>query len=419
MRCSQDRAVGKLPHRKTKIILAHNYYGSSAPSGENAVFEAEAALLQQHGHTVMELTRRSDEIRDQGLWGSLRGALSTPWNPFSKLAAENLIRRGAAEVFHVHNSFPLLSPAVFYAARKSGTATVLTLHNFRTFCAAGIPMRDERPCTDCLDSGSVRPALRHRCYRESLAATFPMAAMIWLHRWLGTWHSQVDAFIALTTFQKDILCSAGLPRERVFVKPHFFPNPPEVMPWSEREDKVIFIGRLRIEKGCHILLEAWRRWGAEAPRLEMIGEGPERPKLEETVARVGLGEKVVFRGQLPFEEVQVRLRTARLLVLPSLCFEGFPMVIREAYSLGVPVAASRLGSMPCLIEDGNTGIMFEAGDANDLLDKVKNAWKLTQRLAAWGEAARREFDGKFTAAANYKLLMQIYEDAVAYRRKRR
>jgi len=402
-----------------KIILAHNYYGSAAPSGENAVFEAEAALLRQHGHTVMELTRHSDEIRGRGVWGTMRGALSTPWNPFSKLAAEKLIRRGEAEVFHVHNSFPLLSPAVFYAARKSGTATVLTLHNFRTYCAAGIPMRDERPCTECLDNVSVGPSLRHRCYRGSLAATIPMAAMIWLHRRLGTWHSQVDAFIALTFFQKDILCSAGLPRERVFVKPHFYPNPSDPQSWSEREDKVMFIGRLRIEKGCHNLLEAWRRWGTEAPRLEIIGEGPERPKLEEMVVQAGLGEKVIFRGQLPFEEVQASLRKAELLVFPSICYETFGMAIVEAMALGVPVAASRLGSIPCLIEEGKTGTLFEAGDPTDLLDKVKNAWAAPQRLMAWGAAARKEFDEKFTAEANYRLLVKIYGDAMAYRNRRR
>lgn len=401
-----------------KVVLAHNYYGSSAPSGENAVFEAEAALLRQRGHTVMELTRRSDEIRDQGLWGSIRGALSTPWNPFSKREAERLLRRMAPDIFHVHNSFPLLSPAVFYAARKAETATILTLHNFRTFCAAGIPMRGERPCTECLEGRSVKPALRHRCYRGSLAATIPMAAMICLHRRLRTWETQVDAFIALTTFQRDIFCGAGLPRERVFVKPHFYPNPPEPLPWAEREAKVIFIGRLGAEKGCHILIEAWRRWGPEAPRLEVIGDGPERLRLEAFAAGTGLSEKVAFRGQLSFEEVQVSLKKARLLVSPSLCFETFGMVALEAYALGVPVAASRLGSMPSLVDEGNTGTLFEAGDPDDLLNKVKNAWAATQILAAWGAAARNEFERNFTAEANYKILMQIYDDAIEFRKKK-
>ena len=400
-----------------KIILAHNYYGSSAPSGENAVFEAEAQLLHQRGHTVIEMVRHSDEIRSRGLWGSIKGALSTPWNPYSKLEAAKQIRQVGPDIFHVHNSFPLLSPAIFYAARNSGTATVLTLHNFRTYCAAGIPMRAEKPCTDCLDRRSVLPALWHRCYRGSLAATIPIAAMIWLHRRLKTWESQVDAFIALTEFQKTTLCAAGLTEDRVFVKPHFYPNPPKPLPWTEREAKIIVVGRLGVEKGVHILLEAWRRWGADAPPLEVIGDGPERPKLAAYVAQAGLGEKIIFRGQLAFEEVQSSLKKARLLVFPSLCFEGFPMVIREAYALGVPVAASRLGSMPCLIEEGITGTLFEAGNSEDLLDKVKKAWA-APGLSVWGAASRSEFERKLTAEANHQLLMHIYKSAMDQRKKK-
>lgn len=401
-----------------KIILAHNYYGSSAPSGENAVFEAEAQLLRRQGHTVVELTRHSDEIRNRGTLGTIHGALCTPWNPFSKRMIERVISNEAPDIVHVHNSFPLFSPSVFYSSRHSESAMVLTVHNFRTYCAAGIPMRNEKPCTDCLNKRTVGPALRHRCYRASLLATVPMAAMIWLHRRLKTWESQVDAFIALTTFQKDTLCKAGLPGDRVFVKPHFYPNPPDPLPWTRRENKVLFVGRLGVEKGCPLLLEAWRCWGTEAPRLEVIGDGPERLKLEAIVQDSGLAGKVVFRGQLPFEEVQKSLRRARLLLLPTLCFEGFPMVILEAFALGVPVAASRLGSMPCLIDEGITGTLFEAGNPDKLMEKVKNAWGSPQKLATWGSAARNEFDKKFTAEVNHQLLMKIYTEAIEYKKKK-
>ena len=370
-----------------RIVLAHNYYGSSAPSGENTVFELEAQLLRQKGHTVIELTRNSDEIRNQRAWGTMRGAFSTPWNLFSKRAAESLIGKVVTDILHVHNSFPLLSPSVFYAARNSKTATVLTLHNFRTYCAAGIPMRDERPCLDCLDTRSVWPALRHRCYRGSLAATIPMAAMIWLHRCLRTWELQVDAFIALTEFQKETLCAAGLHRERVFVKPHFYPAPPNPIPWGEREAKVVFIGRLGVEKGCHVLLEAWRRWGIDAPHLEVIGDGPERLKLESFVGETGLNKKVNFRGQVSLEEVNESLRKAWLLVVPSLCYESFGMVILEAFALGVPVIASKIGSLPCLVDEGITGELFDPGNPDDLLDKVTNAWATPNKLSAWGVAA--------------------------------
>ena len=398
------------------IVLAHNYYGSAAPSGENTVFLAETELLRRRDHRITVLSRHSDEIRDRGAWGCLRGALSTPWNPFSKRDAVQLLRRVAPDVFHVHNCFPLLSPAVFYAARGLRTANILTLHNCRAFCAAGIPMRGEKPCTECLDSRSVGPALRNRCYRDSLAATLPLAAMIWLHRALRTWEREIDAFIALTDFQRDLMCGAGLPEDRVFVKPNFYPDPPASLPFCHREAKAVFIGRLGVEKGCHLLLEAWRRWGPAAPRLEIIGAGSERSRLEASVVAAGLTEKIAFRGQLSFPETQASLALARLLLLPSLCFEGFPMVVREAFALGVPVAASRLGSMPGLIEEGRTGTLFEAGDPGDLVAKIRDAWSDQDRLSAWGAAALEEFEKKYTSQANYRILMRIYRDAMEHKR---
>lgn len=397
-----------------KILLVHNFYGSTAPSGENTVFEAEADLLRQAGHEVVTFTRHSDEIRAQGGWGAIKGALATPWNPFAYAKVLRTIERERPAVMHVHNTFPLLSPAIFHAAAKTTTATVLTLHNYRTVCAAAIPMRDGKPCTECLDQRGVGPALHYGCYRQSRLATLPLATMISLHRNLGTWQKQVDAFIALSGFQRDLLVKAGLPAGRMHVKPHFYPNPPTPVPWGEREAKVLFIGRLGEEKGVRFLLEAWCQWGEQAPRLELIGDGPLRPELEQLAA--GQGGRVRFLGQLPFAETQALLARAKLLVLPSICFEGFPMVIREAFALGVPVAASDLGSMACLVEPGRTGTLFAPGNAADLLINVKKLWDAQDRLAAMGTNARAEFEAKYTAEANLRQLEDIYRVAIERRK---
>ncbi|MCM0081382.1 glycosyltransferase family 4 protein [Geomonas sp. Red32] len=397
-----------------KILLVHNFYGSSAPSGENTVYLAERDLLVSRGEEVLEFNRHSDEIRGQGAVGVLKGALATPWNPFSARAIRELIARERPEVVHVHNSFPLISPSVFSAARSMGCATVLTLHNYRTVCAAGIPERGGVPCTLCLEKRSSLPALARGCYRDSRVATVPMAANIELHRALGTWRKQVDAFIALTSFQRDMLSVAGLPKEKIHVKPHFYDNPPDPLPWSGREARVVFIGRLGQYKGVHVLIEAWNRWGAEAPRLEIIGEGPERKRLEEFAAW-GAG-KVTFSGHLPFEEAQKRLASSRLLVLPSLCFEGFPMVIREAFALGVPVAGSNLGSIPCIVEDETNGVLFTPGDPDDLLAKVRTAWEEPLLLEGFARRARRSFEEHYTADSNYRALQEIYRKALQQRR---
>ncbi len=398
-----------------KILLAHNFYGSSAPSGENSAYLAELDLLVRSGHEVLEFTRHSDEIRARGPIGTLQGALATPWNPFAVWALRQVLEREQPEILHVHNTFPLLSPAIFRATRGFETASVLTLHNYRCFCAAGIPMHNGTPCTECLDQRSVLPALRRGCYRDSRLATAPLATMIALHRLIGTWQRDVDAFIALTPFQRDHLVKAGLPGDKVHVKPHFYPDPPEPLPWSEREQKVVFVGRLREEKGLYSLVEAWKRWGEEAPGLELIGDGPERESLQNAAGELYAGRKIKFLGQLPFSEGQQVLAGARLLVLPSLCFEGFPMVIREAFALGVPVAASRLGSMPCIVNEGDDGVLFAPGDSGDLLAALKTVWADERRLAAMAKEARKTFEREYTAPVNHKLLMDIYQAATARR----
>ena len=401
-----------------RILLVHNYYRSAAPSGENTVFEAERDLLRSRGHEVAEFTRRSDELLWLGPMGAVKGALVTPYNPLAVRRLRRAIARHRPEVVHVHNTFPLLSPAIFRAARGTGAATVLTLHNYRTVCAAAIPMREGKTCTLCLDRRSVRPALRYGCYRGSRLATAPLAASIALHQALGTWERDVDAFIALTAFQRDELVRAGMPGGKIRVKPHFYADPPEPLPWAEREARVVFVGRLGEEKGLRHLVEAWRLWGDQAPRLEVIGEGPERPALESALREGGLEGRVRLRGQLPFAQTQGLVARSRLLVLPSICFEGFPMVIREAYALGVPVAASRLGSMAELVEEGRSGTRFEAGDPRFLLEAVRAAWEAPEKLEAMGRGARRLFGERYTAEVNHAMLMDIYQEAVEERKHR-
>ncbi len=349
--------------------------------------------------------------------GTFQGAFSTPWNPFSEKKILSVLHHERPDIMHVHNFFPLLSPAIFYAAKGFGTATVMTLHNYRLFCAAGIPMRNGRPCTLCLDSKSVASALRYGCYRGSRLATVPMALMIMLHRSMHTWWHHVDFFVALSDFQKCLMAEAGLPNEAIRVKPQFYPDPPDAQPWEGREKKVIFIGRLSEEKGVEVLLEAWRAWGSNAPLLEVVGDGPLRMKLSQTASGIGLAHRIAFVGQLPFDETQQHLSSARLLVIPSLCFEGFPMVVREAFALGVPVVASRLGPLPDIVEEGVAGALFEAGNAQDLLRTLRSLWTDQDRLAKLAAGARETFEKKYTADINYRMLIDIYRTAIKRRQR--
>jgi glycosyltransferase involved in cell wall biosynthesis len=390
-----------------KILLAHNFYGSSAPSGENQVFEAEKSLLIQHRHEVAELTRHSDEIRSTGVMGTLKGALATPYNPFMARAIQKKVEQFKPDVVHVHNTFPLISPAIFSAIGHTA-ARVLTLHNYRLLCPAAIPMRNGKVCTDCVDLRSVWPSIKHGCYRNSRIATLPLAANVALHRALGTWQNEVDAFIALTEFQCTTLIAAGLPGDKIYVKPNYFPGNPTVVPWLERGNYAVFAGRLSEEKAVATLVKAWMAWGPDAPELRIIGDGPLRGDLEKASAR----SSIRFLGQLPAGETIHQIAHARLQLLPSECFEGFPMVVREAFAVGTPSAVSNLGPLPSIVNHGINGVVFEAANPHSLLTTVRNTWQTPGLLEQLGLGARQSFETLYTEDINYACLMDIYQAAI-------
>jgi len=389
-----------------KVLFVHNYYGSEAPSGENHVVEAEMALLKSRGHIIKIFSRYSDEIRAKGFFGAIQGAMATPWNPWMRRQIRLEVNRFRPDVVHIHNTFPLVSPSIF-SGIGTRAARVITLHNYRLFCSSAIPVRRGVVCTDCLDTHSSWPAVSHSCYRSSRLATLPLAFGIELHRKLGTWTKHVDGFIALSDFQRSLMVASGLPEDKVRIKPNFYPGRPTVLPWSTRAPYVVFVGRLGQEKGLQTLLRAWRLWDG-APELRLVGDGDLRPDLE----RMAEGLSVRILGQLTSQKAQAQIAGAQLLILPSECFEGFPMVIREAFAFGTPVAVSELGPLPSIVHHGISGIVFSAANPNSLFNKVRAAWSTPGLLEQLGKGARMAYEAKYSDDVNYKMLMGIYQQAI-------
>jgi glycosyltransferase involved in cell wall biosynthesis len=401
---------------KPRVLLVHNYYDSSKPSGEAQVVAVERDLLRRHGHTVSEYYRHSDEIIGQGRLGLIRGALSTPWNPFAARAVRAAARKSAADIVHVHNTFPLLSPAIFHAVGPCA-ARVLTLHNYRLFCAAAFLLRDGNVCTRCLDTKSAVPALRYGCYRNRRVTTVPLAFSVALHRFLHTWRRHVDAFIVLTQFQRDLMVGAGLPAERVHVKPNFFPGQPEVIPWEQRAEQVVYIGRLTAEKAVETLVRAWLAWGPSAPRLLIVGDGELRASLVE-LAATAPGVPIEFLGKVSRAEAHGEIARSRLLVLPSRCIEGFPLTLAEAFAYGTPAAVADIGPLPALVQDYSAGNVFSPGDPQAILDTIRSLWETQGTLEQMGRQARRAFEDDFSEQTNYATLMDIYQAAIDTHRRR-
>ncbi len=382
-----------------KTLLVHTHY--QQPGGEDAVFRAEMALLREHGHEVIAVTPHNRELEGMPPW---RQAAVTVWNQEMCRRLRNLIRKERPDVVHVHNTFPLASPAVIHAVKAERVPVVMTLHNYRLLCSAAIFFRDGRVCEDCLGKSVPWPGVVHGCWRGR-APTAVVAGMLTLHRLMGTW-AKVDQFIALTEFARQKFILAGLPAERIAVKPNFVH--PDPGPGEGRGGYALFVGRLSPEKGVKTLLEAWKRLGGRVP-LKVVGDGPLAAEANRAAEKL---PGVAWLGRRAREEVVALMGEAAFLVFPSECYEGFPMVIAEAFARGLPVLATRLGSHGSLVADGRTGLLFRPGDPLDLAQKVEWLLDHPEKLARMRREARAEYEAKYTAERNYQMLMEIYEQAM-------
>jgi glycosyltransferase involved in cell wall biosynthesis len=391
-----------------KILQLHNRY--RIPGGEDAVARRERVLLEGHGHTVIAVERSNTEI---DAWPAWRKAMLPARMIFSMQSYREvraLCRRVRPDVAHAHNVFFLLSPSVYYALDAEGVPIVQTCHNFRFLCANGIFFTGGRLCERCKD-GNYFHAVAHRCYQNSRVRSLALAVALAAHRYLGHWWDRVDAFIALSGFSKQKLLSGGLPAERMFLKPNFLNNPPA--PCYESGDYAIMMGRLQPEKDVQTAVTAFA--SVRGLRLVVLGEGPLRASLESHARAIGAGN-VEFRGFVSGEARYDLLRRAKMLLLPSRVYENFAVSVLEAYAMGKPVVASRIGAVAELVADSVTGSLFEPGDPRDLAAKVQALLDAPQSIVDRGRAARRRFEDCFSAEANYHQLMHIYEFA---RRRRR
>lgn len=378
-----------------RVLVVHNRYQQAG--GEDAVVDAEQALLRQHGHGVAYYGRHNDELARLSRW---RAARDTVWSPRTTREIAGQIDTFRPDVIHVHNSFPLVSPSVYWAAARAGVPVVQTLHNFRLVCPQAMLLRDGRVCEDCVGHVPWRAAV-HRCYRDSALQSAAVATLLQAHRALGTWQEKITLYVALNDFCRDKLVEGGLPAERIRIKPNFIDLPAPVL---QRREGLLFVGRLSKEKGLDVLQAAVDQ-ASPAVRVRVVGAGsaPFAP------ADPGRG---VLLGALPPEQVYAQMASAVALVLPSIWYEAFPRTLVEAFANGLPVIASRLGALATLVEHGRTGLLFTPGDATDLARQMDWALAHPAQMAAMGDAARRHYDDHLTGAANYRILAGIYREAI-------
>ncbi len=388
-----------------KILLIHNTY--QQPGGEDTVFEQERRLLQEHGHEVLTYQRSNHEIEQLSWLSRLTLVTRIISADDSRYAVSKLLATFRPDVVHVHNTFLMISPSVYEPCVEAQVPVLQTLQNYRLLCPAALFFRDGHRCEECTDHGLLR-GVWHGCYRDSRPSTAAVALMLQTHRRRRTWQDKVSGYVVATEFARQKFIEGGLPAEKIHVKPNFVdPDPGER---SAPGRYALFVGRLAPEKGLSTLLAAWRRLNAPIP-LVIAGDGPLRASLEAEAA-LNHVSPITFRGRLNADATRAAMKQAAFLVVPSLWYEGFPMVMVESMACGTPVFGSRLGAMEEVIADGRTGLHFRPGDPADLAAKCEWAWSHPEQVAAMGRQARRQYEQQYRPERNYSILMDIYCQAM-------
>lgn len=388
--------------KKQKILQVHNYY--QIPGGEDTVVANEKRLLEENGHQVIQYTRHNSELKNQTALQKLLLPLSTIFNLRTYREVKQKIREEQIDVVHVHNTLNLISPSVYYAALSCKVPVVQTLHNFRMLCPCGTFYRDGHICEDCVEKG-LGCAVRYKCYRGSRVQTLGIVSSTLFHRWTGIYRK--IHFICLTEFNREKLLMLNRGRrkplidaKKTYIKPNFTFSSSSVAQ-KTAGSYYLFVGRMEEIKGIDLLLEAFSR----LPEVELHVAGSGKEEYEQYLQERDI-HNIKLLGFLNREQMKREYVGAKALVVTSQCYEGFPMVITEAFSNGVPVIAGNMGNSGDLVEEEVTGIHFQYNDANDLIRAVRRFEQMD--TSSLRENAYQKYTDYLSHSANYQILWDVY-----------
>lgn len=384
--------------KKQNVLMAHNYY--QVPGGEDTVFHNEVKMLEKNGHKVTKYTRHNDEIKD-GMISKLKLGIDTIFSFKTYKEVKKLIDENDIDVVHVHNTLPLISPSIYYAARAKKVPVVQTIHNFRLLCPGATFTRNGEICEDCISKG-LEQSLKHRCYRNSLSQTFIMYAMLKFHRIIGT-YNKVN-YITLTEFNKHKLSSLVKDKNDIYVKPNFVEKREQGK--RKLEDYFVYMGRLDDIKGINFLVESWKYIDKNI-QLYIMGTGQEYENIKSYVNKYKLNNVNILgftKREIAFEII----KNSRATVVPSKCYEGFPMTIVESFSLGIPVIGSKIGNIKSIIDEGENGLLFEKNNKESLKYVINKVFYDRELNINLGKNAYKVFKDKYTDEKNYRNIEKIY-----------
>lgn len=385
-----------------KILFVHNKY--QVRGGEDTVLDNEISMLRNQGHEVDVFIVSNDTV--VGFFSKAGAALNCIYSIASYHTFSRVLLKIKPDIVHVHNFFPKISPSVFYACNKNRVPVVHTLHNFRSICPSATLMHKGEVCEESVTKSPFWTVSK-KVYKGSVIGTFFLYIMVVVHRKIGTWNKRVDGYIALTEFSKSIYINAGWPQEKLYVKPNSVCERygEKELPKSKR-NFVLYVGRLSEEKGLDFLLGRFASLGVP---LKIVGDGPLKSDVEALSKKYA---HIEYLGLLEHSAVMELLNNATCLVMASTWYEGFPMVIVEAYALGIPVVVPNLGNMAAVVEEGVTGLKYKPGDPHSFDAKVKKVFYDEEYRSLLSESTKACYQKRYTPDLNYETLLSIYEDVI-------
>tara|TARA_B100000315_G_scaffold188798_1_gene178547 strand:+ start:1288 stop:2490 length:1203 start_codon:yes stop_codon:yes gene_type:complete len=390
-----------------KILQIHNRYKQLG--GEDTVLSLERDLLLKNGHQVNTYQATNEEVETQSFLSKIKLGLNTIWSRKSYKRIVKELKVQKPDIVHVHNTFPLLSPSIYWAINKFKIPVVLTLHNYRLICSNALLMRNDLPCEKCVGNLGTK-GLFYRCYRNSFTTTLPIFLMKILHKILGTYRNKIDAFITLTEFSKSLFIKDGIPEKKIYVKPNFLKtDTTDIIQPSKRKD-IVFVGRISNEKGVDLLLEAWAKLNVNSnDNLIIVGDGPEKSKLEKQYNL----HNIKWLGWQDRDNILKIVSKSKYLIMTSKWYEGFPLVLLEAMSVGVPLIVPYHAGFPEIVQEGKNGFLFKPNDIQSISLTIEKA------ISLWDDQydsqcmnSKENFENNYSSHINFTMLLEIYSNAI-------
>lgn len=362
-----------------KILMVHNFY--QIAGGEDTVFKNEVEMLRENGHEVIEYTCSNDELKKSKI-KLLLLPLTTIWSWKTYREVKKIIKAQNVDIVHCHNTFPIISPSVYYAARNRNIPVVQTIHNFRFLCPCGVFYRNGNICEECRIKGNFKPAVKYKCYRNSKLQSFVVSMMLSLHRKLGT-YKKIN-YIFLTEFNKQKFNRlVDINGKNIFVKPNFVKKIGEVKLPSKIFTSFVFAGRLEESKGIKNLLAQWKEM-PDNYQLHIYGEGPLEQYVKEEIQD---RDNIQYLGFQSHDVIYEDLKKSMAMIFPSLLYEGYPMIIAESMAMGCPVVAIKTGNAGDIVTRSKGGTIYDPDDeysfSNAIKTVIENNYKLRKKALCY------------------------------------